>query len=78
MYMMQPPKTPIRPHWPLYKSPVSFGTIERVFCCITFTGNPDATFPVAVVNKTAGVVVAALCPELDEAEFDPIGRIKFN
>ncbi len=71
---MQPPKTPILPHWPLYKSPVSFGTMERVFCCITFTGNPDDTVDVVVET----VAIASFCPELDEAEFDPIRKIKLN
>ena len=76
MYMMQPPKTPIRPHWPLYKSPVSCGTIERVFCCITLTGNPDATFPVDAVIMTVGAVVVAagVCPESAEAKFDPLNN----
>ena len=32
--MIQPPKTPILPHWPLYKSAVNVGTMERAFCCI--------------------------------------------
>jgi len=32
--ILQPPKTPILPHWPLYKSGVSLGTMDRTFCCI--------------------------------------------
>ncbi len=46
--------------------------MERVFCCITFTCNPDGTFPLeAVIVAVGAVVVEGFCPELDEAEFDP-------
>lgn len=56
----------------MYKSPVNFGTMERVFCCISFTGNPDGRFPLeAVIVAVGAVVVEGFCPELDEAEFDP-------
>ena len=33
-YIMHPPKTPIRPHWPFCMSLVSLGTMVRTRCCI--------------------------------------------
>ena len=78
--MMQPPKTPILPHWPLYKSPVNFGTIDRAFCCIAFDVAPEVELaPEADMAADVVVVPAAaepelwpeLCPEVDDPEFEP-------
>jgi hypothetical protein len=77
--MMQPPKTPILPHWPLYKSAVNFGTIDRAFCCITFEAGPGVEFapeagevPEAAAVPDVDIPAAAeLCPEVDDPEFEP-------